>query len=334
MSFRKSERFPPENARASDSVPIAREIKMANDPLTSPQNAKAKKIEYLLENVYIAEQLDTMSTLLAQQNASFFRVRAYSEAAKFVRSMTQPIRSIYEESGSKGLDALPKIGISIANAIVEILESGELSSIKRLRGTLDPEKLFQTVPTIGPQLAKSIHDQLSIDSLEALEAAANDGRLSALTGIGPRRLSAIKGSLKSILATRHPSSRTAPNSQPPVATILEVDQAYRTADAENTLSKISLQRPGTTDVTKVPILHTERDGWRFTAIYSNTRTAQTFKRTRDWVMIYFEEDGHGQGQCTVVTEHHGPLIGKRVIRGSEDACAEHYLRETADNLGG
>jgi len=331
VSFRKSERFPPVDVRTDGNVPMSKSSKTADGPIIFSPKAQTKKDAYLQENVYIADQLDTMSTLLAQQNASFFRVRAYSEAAKFVRSMTQPIRSIYEESGSKGLDALPKIGISIANTIVEILETGELSSIKRLRGTLDPEKLFQTVLAIGPQLAKTIHDQLSIDSLEALEAAANDGRLSALRGIGPRRLATIKASLKSILATRHPLSRTAPDSQPPVATILEVDQVYRTADAENTLTKISLQRPGTTDVTKVPILHTELDGWRFTAIYSNTRTAQTFKRTRDWVVIYFEEDGHGQGQCTVVTEHHGPLIGKRVIRGREDSCLEHYRQEKVGN---
>ena len=40
-------------------------------------------------------------------------------------------------------------------------------------------------------------------------------------------------------------------------------------------------------------------------------------RVRDWVVIYFERDGH-EGQCTVVTEYRGLLTGKRVVRGRED----------------
>ena len=35
---------------------------------------------------------------------------------------------------------------------------------------------------------------------------------------------------------------------------------------------------------------------------------------------YFERDGH-EGQCTIVTEYRGPLVGKRVVRGREDEVA-------------
>jgi hypothetical protein len=38
-------------------------------------------------------------------------------------------------------------------------------------------------------------------------------------------------------------------------------------------------------------------------------------------VIYFERDGH-EDQCTVVTEHRGPLAGKRVVRGREEECAQ------------
>ena len=64
------------------------------------------------------------------------------------------------------------------------------------------------------------------------------------------------------------------------------------------------------------MLHSERDGWSFTALYSNTARAHELGRTRDWVVIYFEHDGH-EDQCTVVTEYSGPLAGKRVVRGRE-----------------
>jgi hypothetical protein len=71
----------------------------------------------------------------------------------------------------------------------------------------------------------------------------------------------------------------------------------------------------------LPVLHTERDGWSFTALYSNTARAHELGRTRDWVVIYWERDGQ-EDQCTVVTEYAGALAGQRVVRGWEHECAK------------
>ena len=69
----------------------------------------------------------------------------------------------------------------------------------------------------------------------------------------------------------------------------------------------------------LPVLHTERDGWSCTALYSNTARAHELGTTRDWVIVYYERDGD-EDQCTVVTERHGPLAGRRVVRGREAEC--------------
>jgi hypothetical protein len=51
-------------------------------------------------------------------------------------------------------------------------------------------------------------------------------------------------------------------------------------------------------------------------MFSNTARAH-------WVVIYY--DGcQGERQCTVVTATHGPLVGKRIIRGREPECREYY----------
>jgi hypothetical protein len=68
-------------------------------------------------------------------------------------------------------------------------------------------------------------------------------------------------------------------------------------------------------------LHTSRDGWHLTALYSNTARAHELARTRDWVVIYFHQDDHVEGQRTVVTETHGAQRGLRVVRGREAECA-------------
>ena len=54
--------------------------------------------------------------------------------------------------------------------------------------------------------------------------------------------------------------------------------------------------------------------------------AHELERTRDWVVIYFYDDHHEEGQRTVVTETHGRLKGKRVVRGREAESAGFYAR--------
>ena len=45
--------------------------------------------------------------------------------------------------------------------------------------------------------------------------------------------------------------------------------------------------------------------------------AHELGRTRDWVVIYYYDEDHREGQNTVVTETHGPRRGERVVRGRE-----------------
>jgi hypothetical protein len=97
--------------------------------------------------------------------------------------------------------------------------------------------------------------------------------------------------------------------QPSIADILAVDQIYR-SNVEK-LPTIKPRRFNPTGGTRLPILHTERDEWQFTALFSNSSTAHRFGKARDWVVIYFERADQPEAQVTVVTKHGGPLDGKR-----------------------
>jgi DNA polymerase (family X) len=66
----------------------------------------------------------------------------------------------------------------------------------------DPEVSFQNIPGIGPAFARLIHEHLHIDTLEGLEAAAHDGRLDTVPGIGERRGKIIRRSLARILTRK------------------------------------------------------------------------------------------------------------------------------------
>ena len=112
---------------------------------------------------------------------------------------------------------------------------------------------------------------------------------------------------------------------PGVDVLLEVDREYREKAAAGLLHRIAPRRQNPAGEAWLPILHVRRDGWKFTALFSNTPRAHDLHRAHDWVVILYE-DGQGvvDGQATVVTEWRGSLTGRRVVRGREPECARRY----------
>jgi DNA polymerase (family 10) len=274
-------------------------------------------------NQDVAEKLREAADLLEQQGANPFRVNAYRRGADTLAAIEADIRELAEHEGLDGLIALPTIGHGIALAIDEILRTGTWSQLERLRGTLEPEKLFRTVPGIGPELAQRIHDTLHIDTLEELEVAAHDGRLGTVGGVGPRRAMAIRATLDTMLGRVRGRARNVADG-PPVSVLLEVDTEYRRKAQADTLPTIAPKRFNPEGKAWLPVLHTQHGAWHFTALYSNTAKAHELERTHDWVVVYFYDDHHQEGQHTVVTETRGPLVGRRVVRGRERDCRAYY----------
>jgi hypothetical protein len=107
-------------------------------------------------------------------------------------------------------------------------------------------------------------------------------------------------------------------SLPPIDLLLDVDREYRSKAGAGKLRQIAPRRFNPEGKAWLPILHTERGPWHFTALYSNTARAHDLGRTSDWVIIFFSTDHQPEGQCTVVTETSGRSKGKRAVRGREN----------------
>ncbi len=286
-------------------------------------------------NRRLAEKLRELADLLEQQQADGFRVAAYRRAAEVLEGLSTPADRLLVEGGRKALEALPAIGRGIAAAIAEMIVTGRWSQLERLRGQLDPESLFRTVPGIGPRLASRICAELHIESLAGLEGAAYDGRLERLPGFGPRRLQMVRSVLAERLGRPRLRQFRPPSAQPDVATLLDVDAEYRRRAQTGNLPTISPRRFNPTGDSWLPILHTSRGPWQFTALYSNSRQAHELGRVRDWVVIYYQTDELPEGQCTVVTERRGGLAGQRVVRGreAERRAAVGTVRNNAATVG-
>jgi putative hydrolase len=183
-------------------------------------------------------------------------------------------------------------------------------------------------------MAEQIHETLHIDTLEALEAAAYDGHLATVPGIGARRMTGIRNALAALLGSTRRRQHKETGEEPSVRLVLEADRDYRERAERGSLPKIAPRRFNPENRAWLPVLHSEQELWHFTVMYSNTARAHELKRTHDWVVVYYYNDHHEEGQCTVVTETRGPMTGQRVVRGRELECREYYRPQDRRKLAG
>ncbi len=281
------------------------------------------------DNERVVLLLRQAAALLSAQGANPFRVAAYRRAADRIATLGQDVGALFAHEGRAGLDALPDIGPGLANAIAEMLTSGRWSQLDRLRGEVDPRQLFRAVPGVGPVLSARLHDELGIDSLEGMEAAAHDGRLAGLRGVGGRRAQAIAAALSQMLDRGRPRHAPAPAEAPGLGELLDVDREYLAKAVAGELPTIAPRRFNPGGQAWLPVLHTQRGPWHFTALFSNTPRAHALHRERDWVVLFFHDGDGVQRQHTVVTETRGVLQGRRVVRGLEADCERWYARSGA-----
>jgi DNA polymerase (family 10) len=138
----------------------------------------------LPRNADIADQLDLLadiSEILAEES---FKVIAYRRAATRIRETPGPVAEL--ALAGKATD-LPGIGKTIEQKVVEIATDGEMHALARRRervpaGVVD----FLRLPGVGPKTAARIWTELGITTLDGLKAAAEDGRLRGLSGLGQR----------------------------------------------------------------------------------------------------------------------------------------------------
>ena len=155
--------------------------------------------------------------------------------------------------------------------------------------------------------------------------------LKFVPGLGHRRVAGIRAALTERLG-RQLIRVLLQAKAPPVALLLDVDREYREKTEAGSLRLIAPKRFNPTGEAWLPVFHTARGHWRFTALFSNTRKAHELGKTKDWVVIYAYRDTEPESQSTIVTERRGSLSGRRVVRGREEECGLYYRAMEAGSL--
>lgn len=154
-----------------------------------------------LHNEDVAAAFEEMAELLAIGGENPFRIRAYQRAAQVIRSLPQPLAGLH---GTEAFDALPGIGADLAAKIEELLRTGRLRALERLRRQVPPGlRELLRLPGLGPVRVRALYTGLGVRDVAGLEKALASGRLARLRGIGPK----LRASLGAALGARTAQSQ-------------------------------------------------------------------------------------------------------------------------------
>jgi DNA polymerase (family 10) len=129
----------------------------------------------------IAKLFNEIADLLEIKDENIFKIRAYRRAAMNLESLTEEIEAV---AARGGLTEIAGIGKDLAAKIEQALETGRIEYLEELRREI-PRGVVElmAIPGVGPKTAKLLFDRLQVDSVEKLEALAQEGKLLGLPGI-------------------------------------------------------------------------------------------------------------------------------------------------------
>ena len=134
-----------------------------------------------MRNLEIAKLFNEIADLLEIKDENIFKIRAYRRAAMNLESLTEEIEAV---AARGGLTEIAGIGKDLAAKIEQALETGRIEYLEELRREI-PRGVVElmAIPGVGPKTAKLLFDRLQVDSVEKLEALAQEGKLLGLPGI-------------------------------------------------------------------------------------------------------------------------------------------------------
>ncbi|MCU0841523.1 MAG: DNA polymerase/3'-5' exonuclease PolX [Thiobacillaceae bacterium] len=138
-----------------------------------------------VHNADIAAIFEEIADLLEIQGANPFRVRAYRNAARTVGEFGRDLAALLARG--QELPKIPGIGEDLDRKIHEIASTGRSAFLERLHQEL-PAAITELlhIPGLGPKKVKALYDQLRVDSVEDLRAAAQSGKIRDLPGFGEK----------------------------------------------------------------------------------------------------------------------------------------------------
>ena len=175
-----------------------------------------------MNNKQLADTFTLIANLLEIKGEIIYKTLAYRKAAESLMGLGRDASEFWKEGE---LEEIPGVGKAIAEKIDELLSTGKLEFLEKLKKEI-PEELasWLAVPSLGPKKVGMIWKTLGITSLSQLESAAKEGKLRGLPGMGAKSETAILEGIASLSrrSGRLPLGRAYPLAQEIVRTLKKV----------------------------------------------------------------------------------------------------------------
>lgn len=146
-----------------------------------------------LTNADAAATLDEYAALLELAGANAFSARAYRRAADQIRGLPMPVMDLVRTGRVRELRG---IGSGIEARLSELVRTGHIAELDELRRQTSPElAALGRRLGFGAKRGADIGAALGIRTAAELRAAADEGRLREVPGIGPRTEAKIRAAL-------------------------------------------------------------------------------------------------------------------------------------------
>ncbi len=155
-----------------------------------------------MKNSLVAQILGELADYTELEDDLPYRARAYRKAAQTVESIPDAIEDIWSE---KKLKDLPGVGENIERKIDEILRTGKLETLERIKQKIPVDVPSLTrIEGVGPKTVKQLYTKLKVKNLDDLEEAVKSGKLREFKGLGVKSDQTL---LERIASARQQSNR-------------------------------------------------------------------------------------------------------------------------------
>src|SRR5688572_2169652 len=146
-----------------------------------------------MDNLGIARVFNEIADLLEIKDANPFKIRAYRNAAETIAHLGTQLTTLSPEERR----GIPGIGKDLATKIGELVETGGTPYHQELLQEFPPTILdLLRLQGVGPKTVALLYRGLDVRTLDDLQAAAKDGRIRALKGMGAKKESQILKALE------------------------------------------------------------------------------------------------------------------------------------------
>jgi DNA polymerase (family 10) len=126
--------------------------------------------------------LSALAQLLTVEKANPYKIRAYRRAAQVIRGLGESVDELVRSNAD--LRVYAGIGDAISGAIREIVETGSLKTLEKLRSSVSPELASLTeYPRLDPKQVLRVYKKLKISTIEDLREALDHGEIEHIFGL-------------------------------------------------------------------------------------------------------------------------------------------------------